>query len=95
MTAFIVYTRKSTKDRAELASYSQLAGSTFAGHPVTPLALYGRQEVLEGAAVEGIALLEFPTFDEAKAWYDSPAYRAAREHRFKGADYNVVIVEGV
>ena len=67
----------------------------MAGHPVTPRAFYGRHEVLEGATVQGVIILEFPTFDEAKAWYDSPAYRAAPEHRFKGADYRVVIVEGV
>ena len=39
-------------------------------------------------------LLEFPTFEEAKAWYDSPAYRKVREHRYKGADYRAVIVQG-
>jgi uncharacterized protein (DUF1330 family) len=95
MTAYIVFTREDTKDPAELATYSQVSGGTLAGHPVTPRAFYGRQEALEGAAVEGVVILEFPTFGEAKAWYDSPAYRAAREHRFKGADYRVVIVEGV
>jgi hypothetical protein len=26
-----------------------------------------------------------------KAWYDSPAYRKVREHRYKGADYRAVI----
>jgi Domain of unknown function (DUF1330) len=31
----------------------------------------------------------------AKAWYNSPAYREAREHRFKGAEYRVVIVQGM
>jgi uncharacterized protein (DUF1330 family) len=95
MTAYVVFTRESTKEPAELATYSQVAASTLAGHPVTPRAFYGHHEVLEGAAVEGWVILEFPTFDEAKAWYDSPAYRAAREHRFKGADYRAVIVEGV
>ena len=47
MTAYIVFTRESTKDPAELATYSQVAGGTLAGHPVTPRAFYGRQEVLE------------------------------------------------
>ncbi len=42
-----------------------------------------------------MAILEFPTFEEAKTWYDSPAYREAREHRLKGADYHAVIVEGL
>ena len=39
-----------------------------------------------------MVILEFPTFDEAKAWYDSPAYRKVREHRYKGADYRAIIV---
>ena len=67
----------------------------WTGHPVTVLAAYGRQEVIEGPDVEGVVILEFPTFEAAKAWYDSPAYRKVREHRFRGADYRAVIVEGV
>ena len=44
--------------------------------------------------VEGVVILEFPSFAEAKAWYDSPAHREVREHRFRGADYRAVIVAG-
>ena len=51
--------------------------------------------VLEGPEVQGVVILEFPTVADAKAYYDSPAYREAREHRFKAADYRVLIVEGV
>jgi uncharacterized protein (DUF1330 family) len=94
MSAYIVFTRESTKNAAELNAYSQQVGPTLAGHPVTVLAAYGRQEVLEGPEVEGVVILEFPTFAEAKAWYDSPAYRKVREHRFRGAEYRAVIVEG-
>jgi len=31
---------------------------------------------------------------EAKAWYESPAYREARELRFRGADYRVFLLQG-
>jgi len=94
MAAYIVFTRESTKNAAELATYSEHVGGTLAGHPVSVLAAYGRQEVLEGPRVEGVVILEFPSFAEAKAWYDSPAYRKVREHRFRGAEYRAVIVEG-
>ena len=83
-----------TRDAAELGTYSEKVGATLAGHPVTVLAAYGRHEVLEGPDVEGVVILEFLTFAEAKAWYDSPAYRNVREHRFRGTDYRAVIVEG-
>jgi len=32
--------------------------------------------------------------EEAKAWYQSPEYRAACEHRFQAADYRFIITEG-
>ena len=95
MATYIVFTRESTRDAAELATYSEQVGGALEGHPVAVLAAYGRHEVLEGPDVEGVVILEFPSFDEAKAWYDSPAYRAVREHRFRGADYRAVIIEGL
>ena len=95
MAAYMVFTRESTRNASELGTYSQKVGPTLDGHPVTVLAAYGRHEVIEGPEVEGIVILEFPSFDKAKAWYDSPAYREVREHRFRGADYRAVIVEGL
>jgi uncharacterized protein (DUF1330 family) len=95
MAAYIVFTRESTRDTAELDTYSEKVGATLAGHPVDVLAAYGRHEVIEGPEVEGVVILEFPSFEEAKAWYDSPAYREVREHRFRGAEYRAVIVEGL
>ena len=95
MATYMVFIRESTSNQSELQTYSQKVGDTLSGHPVTVLAAYGRQEVVEGPEVEGVVILEFPSFDEAKAWYDSPAYREVREHRFRGADYRAVIVEGI
>jgi uncharacterized protein (DUF1330 family) len=95
MAAYIVFTRESTRDAKELETYSQKARATLAGHPVKPRVVYGRHEVIEGPPIEGVVILEFPTFEEAKAWYDSPAYREAREYRFRGADYRAVIVQGL
>jgi uncharacterized protein (DUF1330 family) len=82
-------------DAGEYETYRQKGLAALAGHPLTPRALYGRHEVLEGPATEGVVIIEFPSYDEARAYYDSPAYREAREHRFKAADYRVIIVEGV
>jgi len=35
--------------------------------------------------MEGVVIVEFPTLEAAKTWYDSPAYREARDYRFRGA----------
>ncbi len=95
MAAYMVFIRESTSNPAELETYSQKVGNTLAGHPITVLAAYGRHEVVEGPEMEGVVILEFPSCEAAKAWYQSPAYREVREHRFRGATYRAVIVEGV
>jgi len=95
MAAYFIFTRESTSDPKELETYSKMAPATLAGHPVKPHVAYGHHEVVEGPEIEGVVILEFPTIEAAKAWYNSPAYREAREHRFKGAKYTAVIVQGV
>lgn len=96
MAAYIVFIREGIRNQAELDIYTQKAPASMAGHALTPLAAYGRCEVLEGpTTVDGVVILQFPSYDEAKAWYNSPAYTEARQHRFKGANFRAVIVEGL
>lgn len=95
MTAYVVLTREKTHDKDALAAYAKSARGAAAGHPMKVLAAWGKHEALEGPALEGAVVLEFATMEAAKNWYESPAYRAAREHRFKGADFRVFIVEGL
>jgi uncharacterized protein (DUF1330 family) len=57
----------------------------------------GRHEALEGAWQPArIAMLKFPGFEQAKAFYDSEQYRVVRAKRAGATDYfNLVLVEGV
>jgi uncharacterized protein (DUF1330 family) len=95
MKGYMVFTREKTLDAAELAIYWDKIRATFEGHEVKVLAAYGKYEVLEGDATEGVVIAEFPTFEAAKTWYDSAAYREVRKHRQKGAVYRGILVEGV
>ena len=95
MAAYIIFMRERTLDRSELETYWAKIRPTMKGHAIRVLAAYGAHEVLEGPPVEGVVVAEFPTVEEAKAWYDSPAYRDAAQHRFKGAEYRGVIVAGL
>jgi len=95
MAAYVVFTREKLRDPAAMATYSGMAGPSMAGHPIKPLSVYGACETWEGAPIEGAVIVEFPTIEAAKAWYNGPEYTAAREHRFKGADYRVFITEGI
>jgi len=57
----------------------------------------GQFEALEGTWQPArMAMLRFPSFEQAKAFYDSEQYRAARAKRAGAtAFFNMVLVEGV
>ena len=57
----------------------------------------GRQEVLEGDwSPHRVAMLRFPSYEQAKAFYDGEMYKAARAQRVGTTEYfNMVLVEGV
>jgi len=95
MATYLIFTRDKTLDQHELDTYSKDVPATLAGHEVKVLVLYGPHEDLEGTSTEGTVILEFPSTDAAKAWYNGSPYREVREHRFKGAIYRVTLIEGV
>jgi uncharacterized protein (DUF1330 family) len=95
MAAYVILMRERMKNAEEFATYGKMAGAARGGHEITPLAFYGALTHLEGDPAEGVVILQFPDVAAAKAWYESPAYQAALVHRKLGADYRVMIVEGV
>ena len=94
MPAYVVVTREKTRDAAEIEQYKQLTPPSFKEHPAIIRAIHGRTEVLEGSAAEDIVILEFPTYEDAKAWYHGSAYQAASKHRHQGGDYRFILTEG-
>ncbi len=95
MSAYMVFTREKMLDAGEMEIYRQKVEATFAGHAVKMLAVYGSFEDLEGPPTDGTVILEFPSMEAARGWYDSPAYREVREHRLLGAVYRALLVEGL
>ena len=95
MPAYMVFIREKTLDQSELETYWSKVHATMEGRPIKVLAAYGPHVTLEGPEVEGIVVAEFPSIEEARAWYDSAAYQEAAQHRFRGAVYRGLIVEGV
>lgn len=94
MSTYMIFTREKMLDKSEMDIYSKEVSATFAGHPVKILAAYGPHKDLEGAPTEGTVIVEFPDTTSAMAWYDGPEYRRVREHRFKGAEYHTILIEG-
>lgn len=77
--------REETTDPTALAEYGPRASLAAQGFPLKPLAVYGALDQVEGAAVEGAVILEFPDMSAARAWYDSPSYQAAVKFRHAGS----------
>jgi uncharacterized protein (DUF1330 family) len=95
MPAYIVFIKEREHNPAVMAEYSGLAGPSLGGHAAKPLVVYGAIETLEGPEAQGCVMIEFPTMDEARAWYQSDSYQEARKLRFAGADYRVFLTQGV
>jgi uncharacterized protein (DUF1330 family) len=57
----------------------------------------GRHAVMEGDWQPArLAVLRFPSLEQAQAFYDGEMYRAARAHRTGATEFfNMVVVEGV
>lgn len=94
MPAYFVYICQKVIDRSELEIYWSQIGATLEGYNAKNVATYTPFEHLEGDAVDGAAVIEFPSMELAKAWYNSPAYRAIRHHREQGARYIGLLMEG-
>ena len=100
MTAYlIVYRETPVRDEAAIQEYSRRnmdnAAESQARFGAKPLVIYGKSETLEGTPPDGIVVLQFPTMEDAKGWYESPAYQEAIPFRKRGADWRVVLVEGL
>jgi len=71
------------------------SGPTFEGRGAKFLSVYTPLTPLESVGrLEGVVLIEFPDVAAAKAWYESPAYQRARQHRVGAADAEFFIIDG-
>jgi len=96
MPAYMIAMREGpVRDSQAMAEYQARAGAIPGNWHLVPRVVYGAVEALEGKAPDGVVILEFPTMDEAKAWYNSPAYQEALPFRLKAGNYTTFFVEGL
>jgi len=76
--------------------YRQKVPATIAAHGGRYLARGGQVEVLEGSLpAKRLAIVEFPSMAEAKAWWSSPDYQPLRAIRERTTKSTLVITEGL
>jgi uncharacterized protein (DUF1330 family) len=42
-----------------------------------------------------VVMIEFPTAGQAKAWYDDPAHQPLKQLRRTGADFDLLLIDGL
>ena len=76
--------------------YKKWSSAAMQAHGAEVCVRGGQVAQLEGDwAPKRIIVLKFSSFDQAKAFYDTPKYLKAREARAGAAIMNMVAVEGV
>jgi uncharacterized protein (DUF1330 family) len=96
MPAYVLFIREGgIRNQSEMDIYQRMTREIPPDPKLTPLVVYGAMESLEGEPPAGTVILQFPTVEDAKAWYNTPGYQAALLHRRKGADYRAFIVQGL
>ena len=77
------------------ADYVKLTPGTIAPFGGRFIARGGRSEKLEGETpANRIVVLEFPSYEQAKGWYDSEGYRVAMAIRQSASTGSLILVEG-
>ena len=94
--AAVLISDVTVKDEAAFETYRTHAAASIEQHGGRDLARGGAIEVLEGDWSPRILIVvEFPTLDQARAWYASSDYAAALAGRGAALDRNLILLDGV
>lgn len=95
MSAYVIVDVE-VKDLEQYEEYRKLAPPIVRAHGGKYLARGNKIEYWEGQwTPKYIAVVEFETFDQAKAWYDSPEYVAIRSIRQEHTRSKMILVDGL
>jgi uncharacterized protein (DUF1330 family) len=95
MPAYVIV-NVTVRDREPYERYKQLAASAVVAYGGRYLVRGGATETLEGGwCPSRFVILEFPTLEQARAWWASQEYGPAKALRQACADTEMLLVEGV
>ena len=84
------------RDRDAYERYKQMAAPTVSAYGGRYVVRGGSTQTLEGSwAPSRLVILEFPTAEAGRAWWNSPEYQPAKALRQTCAGTDMLLVEGV
>ena len=94
MNAYCIFDLREIVDGEKLQAYSRDVLATVQAHGGRYLSVGGNCRVVEGSwSPEFLVLIEFPGFEQARAWYDSDDYAALKDLRRQGSRGDAVMIE--
>src|SRR5215472_18222038 len=96
--AYVIVERTATTgDEAIQEQYAKLAREILPKYGARYLARSQRNTLLEGdgPAPCCMAILQFPSIDAVRRWYDSPENQSAAKIRQSGAKFRIIAIEGL
>ena len=95
VTAFLI-SAVTVRDADAFQAYRTRAAASILQHGGQYLARGGEIELLEGTwGPRTIIIVEFPTMEQARAWYRSAEHAFALEMRDKALSRNLILVDGI
>ena len=90
-----IYVEMTIKDPEGFKAYTALSAPAVAAAGGRYIVAGAKPEVLEGAfAAHRIVVVEFPTPAQARDFYHSAAYQAAKHKRAGVADFKMLLLQG-
>ena len=94
MSAYVIV-EVAIHDPEEYKEYTKLTPATIAAFDGRFIVRGGQTESLEGDwQPQRIVVLEFPSVERAKEWWNSPEYEVAKAIRHRTAITKMIVAEG-
>lgn len=95
MVAYVIFAVDEEFDDEKMKAYRATGRDSLNGRNARFLALpFCKMEVLEGEPLQTLVMLEFPSYEAARAWYDSEEYQSHAQLRKSGSRGRAFLIEG-
>jgi uncharacterized protein (DUF1330 family) len=95
MPAYVIAHLQEASPHPEIAEYMERITATFEPYGGEFLVHGTQHEVKEGCWAGHVVVVCFPGMDQARAWWDSPAYQEIAPLRSRHIEGDIIMVDGV
>ena len=94
MPAYAIVRIMDISDADTFETYKGMAGPSIGPHGGKVIVGGGRKDTVEGDDDTAVGIIEFPSYEQAEAWYKSPEYAAAIKVRQGASTAQVILADG-